>query len=113
MDRRKRLDREARERRRQDVLAGTEGVDGVRQPLQILDPALVDRRPDEVHGHVTSVATTTMTAAAPTIIPRARRPPSRAPFTGDTVSETALRSGLPVVARRCTLPIDPRVRRNC
>ena len=39
------------------------------------------------HGQVRSVATTTMTAAAPPISPRASRPPRRAPFTGDTVSE--------------------------
>jgi len=36
---------------------------------------------------------TTMTAVAPPISPRASRPPSRAPFTRDTVSETALHSG--------------------
>lgn len=41
------LDRQAYEGSGQDVLAGAEGIDGMREPLQIRDPALVGRRPDD------------------------------------------------------------------
>ena len=41
------LDRQACEGSGQDVLAGAEGIDGMREPLQIRDPALVGRRPDD------------------------------------------------------------------